>query len=229
MKSILLAVALTPGLLFGVDTRNEDMDRIADSANILHEIMTAPDKGIPQSILNNAQCVGIIPGVKKGAFIVGAKYGKGLVVCRTAGGGWSAPSMVIVEGGSVGLQIGGGETDVVLVVQNKSGENRLMSDKFTIGASAGAMAGPVGRTAQAETDAELHAEILSYSRSRGLFAGVDLGGATLRPDRDANDKIYARPVTQREILRGEVKPPAAADALYRELNRYAVSSSASRN
>jgi lipid-binding SYLF domain-containing protein len=187
MKSILIMLALTPTFLFA-DTRREDMDRISDAANVLHEIMSAPDKGIPQSILSNAQCVGIIPGVKKAGFIVGAKYGKGIMVCRTDDA-WSAPSTVIVEGGSVGLQIGAGETDVVLVVQNKSGEEKLMHDKFTIGASAGAMAGPVGRTAEAETDAEMHAEILSYSRSRGLFAGIDLGGATLRPDKAANDKI----------------------------------------
>jgi SH3 domain-containing YSC84-like protein 1 len=219
-------LALTPAFLFA-DTRREDMDRISDAANVLHEIMSAPDRGIPQSILSNAQCVGIIPGVKKAGFIVGAKYGQGILVCRTDGG-WSAPSTVIVEGGSIGLQIGAGETDVVLVVQNKSGEEKLMHDKFTIGASAGAMAGPVGRTAQAETDAEMQAEILSYSRSRGLFAGIDLGGATLRPDKAANDKIYARPVTQREILQGEVAPPAAANALYSELNRYAVASSARR-
>jgi SH3 domain-containing YSC84-like protein 1 len=220
MKFIIMVLALTPAFLFA-DTRSEELDRISDATTVLHEIMTAPDKGIPQSILNNAQCVGIVPGVKKAGFIVGAKYGKGILTCRTSRG-WSAPSTVIIEGGSIGFQIGAGETDVVLVVQNRSGENKLMQDKFTIGASAGAMAGPVGRTAQAETDAELHAEILSYSRSRGLFAGVDLGGATLRPDEHANRKIYGRPVTQREILTGEVRPPAAARTLYAELNHYTV-------
>ena len=167
------------------------------------------------------------PRVKKAGFIVGAKYGKGILVCRT-GHGWSAPSTVIVEGGSFGFQIGAGETDVVLVVQNKSGERRLMQDKFTFGASAGAMAGPVGRTAQAETDAELHAEILSYSRSRGLFAGIDLSGSTLRPDNDDNQAIYGRQVTQREILTGKVRPPAAADRLYAELNRYSPAGTTAR-
>jgi len=227
MKPIIVVLALAPALLFASDSRRDDMNRISDAASVLQEIMNAPDRGIPQDILSNAQCVGVIPGVKKAGFIVGAKYGQGVMVCRTASG-WSAPSTVIVEGGSVGFQIGAGETDVVLVVQNKSGEEKLMGDKFTIGASAGAMAGPVGRTAQAETDAQLHADILSYSRSRGLFAGVDLGGATLRPDNTANDKIYGRPVTQREILQGEVAPPAAASVLYSELNRYAVSTSARR-
>jgi lipid-binding SYLF domain-containing protein len=226
MKPILIVLVLTPAFLFA-DSRREDLHRITDSASVLHQIMSAPDNSIPRSILGNAQCVGVIPGVKKVGFIVGAKYGQGVMVCRTANG-WSAPSTVIVEGGSVGFQIGAGETDVVLVVQNRSGERRLMGDKFTIGASAGAMAGPVGRTAQAETDAQMHAEILSYSRSRGLFAGVDLGGATLRPDKEANDKIYGRRVTQRRILMGDVRPPHAANRLYRELDRYAVTSSARR-
>jgi SH3 domain-containing YSC84-like protein 1 len=218
MKTTVILLAITPALLFA-DSRADDLDRISHATRVLEEIMRAPDRGIPRDILANAQCVGIIPGVTKGAFIFGAKYGKGIVVCRTPAG-WSAPSTVIVEGGSVGFQIGAGQTDVVLVVQNKSGENRLMQDKFTIGASAGAMAGPVGRTAQAETDAELHAEILSYSRSRGLFAGVDLGGATLRPDNHANYKLYGRRITQREILEGNVPAPPAASGLYAELNRY---------
>ncbi len=218
MKLAIAALALTPAFLFG-DTRSESIERIRDAATVFHEIMTAPDKGIPQEILEKAQCVGIIPGVKKAGFIVGAKYGKGVMTCRT-GNNWSAPSTVIVEGGSIGFQIGAGETDVVLVVQNKSGERRLMQDKFTIGGSAAAMAGPVGRTAQAETDAEMHAEILAYSRARGLFAGIDLGGATLRPDHDDNRSLYGRSVTQQEILTGKVARPASARPLYAELNRY---------
>ncbi len=218
MKFAILTLAVAPALLLA-DTRSDTLDRIQDATRVLHEIMSAPDRGIPQDILGKAQCVGIIPGVKKAGFIVGAKYGKGIVTCRTANG-WSAPSTVIIEGGSVGFQIGAGETDVVLVVQNRAGEDKLMHDKFTIGASAGAMAGPVGRTAQAETDAELHAEILAYSRSRGLFAGVDLGGATLRPDREDNRSVYGRDVTQREILRGAVPPLPEAGPLLAELNRY---------
>ena len=130
--------------------------------------MHTPDKGIPHEILEKAQCVGIIPGLKRAGFIVGAKYGKGVFVCRTSTGAWSAPDVVRIEGGSFGLQIGG-ETDVVMVVQNRSGENRLMEDKFTLGADASVMGGPVGRTADAETDAQLHAEILSWSRARGYF------------------------------------------------------------
>lgn len=225
LKTILLL--LTPAILFANDSRTDDINRISDSASVLHEIMSAPDHAIPSEILDHAQCVGIIPGVKKAGFIIGAKYGKGVIACRTARG-WSGPSTVIIEGGSIGFQIGAGETDLVLVVQNRSGENHIMQDKFTFNASAGAMAGPVGRTAAAETDAELHAEILSYSRSRGLFAGIDLGGATLRPDHEANKRVYGRSVTQREILTGQVAPPAAANQLYSELNRYTTAVNARR-
>jgi len=226
MKYAIITLVLTPAFLFA-DNRADDQKRISDAAEVFQDIMSAPDRGVPQDILAKAQCVGIIPGVKKAGFIVGAKYGKGVLVCKTDHG-WSAPDTVIVEGGSFGLQIGAGETDVVLVVQNRDGENKLMQDKFTIGASAGAMAGPVGRTAQAETDAQLHAEILSYSRSRGLFAGIDLGGATLRPDHEDNRALYGRDVTPKEILTGVVSPPAAANALYSELNRYSSGTSAQR-
>jgi len=149
------------------------------------------------------------------------------MVCRTDHG-WSAPEVVRIEGGSIGFQIGAGETDVVMVVQNKDGQRKLMQDKFTFDASAGAMAGPVGRTTQAETDAQLHAEILAYSRSRGLFAGIDLGGATLRPDNDDNRAMYGRDVTPKEILMGSVTPPPSARALYSELDRYRSGASARR-
>ena len=226
MKFVLVTLSLTPMLLLA-SARTDTLDRMSDAANVLQEVMNAPDHGIPQDILNKAQCVGIIPGVKKAGFIFGAKYGKGIMVCRT-GNGWSAPSTVIVEGGSVGFQIGAGETDVVLVVQNRDGERKIMQDKFTFGASAGAMAGPVGRTASAETDAQLHAEILSYSRSRGLFAGVDLSGATLRPDSADNRAVYGPGVTQRQILTGQVQRPPAADRLYSELREYAGGETASR-
>jgi SH3 domain-containing YSC84-like protein 1 len=219
MKFSIIALALVPAFV-SADTRSDTIERMNDAGTVLQEIMSAPDNAIPQDILGKAQCVGIIPGVKKAGFVVAGKYGKGILVCRSDRG-WSAPSTVVIEGGSVGFQIGAGETDVVLVVQSRSGENKLMQDKFTLNASAGAMAGPVGRTASAETDAEMHAEILSYSRSRGLFAGVDLGGATLRPDNGDNHAVYGREVSQREILTGVVPPPAAAHTLYEELNRYA--------
>jgi SH3 domain-containing YSC84-like protein 1 len=196
--------------------------RITESAAVLSEIMGAKDKGIPEDLLAKAQCVGVVPNLKRAGFVLGAKYGKGVVVCRgTEQVGWSAPSTIRIEGGSVGFQIGAGETDLVFIVMSQRGMDKLMSDKFTVGADASAMAGPVGRSAEARTDATMHAEILAYSRSRGLFAGVSLEGATLRPDNDDNRAIYGRTVTQPEILRGGVNAPPSAEPLYAELNRYA--------
>jgi SH3 domain-containing YSC84-like protein 1 len=196
--------------------------RITESAAVLSEIMNAKDRGIPEDLFEKAQCVGVIPNLKRAGFVIGAKYGKGVVVCRgPEATGWSAPSTTRIEGGSVGLQIGAGETDVVFIVMNQRGMDKLMKDKFTLGADASAMAGPVGRSAEARTDATMHAEILAYSRSRGVFAGVSLEGATLRPDNDDNREIYGRPVTPSEILRGRVTAPPSADSLYAELNRYA--------
>jgi len=193
--------------------------RLRVSGEVLSEILEARDKGVPQDLLEKAQCVGVIPNLKRAGFIVGAKYGKGVVVCRDERG-WSAPSVMRVEGGSVGFQIGAGETDLVLIVMNRRGMDKLMSDKFTVGGDASVMAGPVGRSTEAETDAMLHAEILSYSRSRGVFAGISLEGATLRPDRDDDRELYGRDVTQREILTGAVPRPAGAESLYAELNRF---------
>jgi lipid-binding SYLF domain-containing protein len=201
--------------------------RLRVAGEVLSEILEAKDKGVPQDLLEKSECVGVIPNMKRAGFIVGAKYGKGVVVCRTEHG-WSAPAIDRIEGGSVGLQIGVGETDLVFIVMNQRGMDKLMSDKFTLGADASVMAGPVGRTSEAETDAMMHAEILSYSRSRGVFAGVSLEGATLRPDRDDNRELYGREASQREILTGAIPRPAGAEALYSELNRFAPKRSASR-
>jgi SH3 domain-containing YSC84-like protein 1 len=220
MKPIIIVLALTPAFLLA-DTRSQDLNRISEATNILHEVMSTPGKSIPESIIGRAQCVGIIPRVKKAGFVLAGKYGVGIITCRTRSG-WSAPSTITIEGGSIGFQIGAGESNIFLVVQNQSGEQALMADKFTLNAGAGAMAGPVGRSVGAETSPWMQAKILTYARSRGLFAGVDLGGATLRPDHNANRKIYGRPVTQRQILSGEVRPPAAARSLYGELNHYAL-------
>jgi lipid-binding SYLF domain-containing protein len=228
MKKLLVGVLLlAPGIVttgFAADDSARDADkRIHESALVLSEIMNAGDKAIPEDLLHRAQCVGIIPNLKRAGFIVGAKYGKGVLTCRTReGAGWSAPSTVRIEGGSIGFQIGAGETDVVFIVMNRGGEEKLMKDKFTIGGDASAMAGPVGRSTTAQTDAMMKAEILSWSRSRGIFAGVSLDGATLRPDNEDNAKIYGRPVSQREILEGHVEPPPAAAPLYDELNRVAT-------
>jgi len=215
-----LLLALAPAIMFA-DSKGHADKLLNESANVFNEIMSAPDKGIPSDILNRAQCIGIVPNMKRAGFIVGGKYGKGVLTCRT-GNGWSAPSIIRIEGGSVGFQIGAGETDLVFVVQNKSGENKLMQDKFTVGGDASVMAGPVGRSAAAETDAMMHAEILSYSRARGVFAGISLSGSTLRPDKDDNEALYGHPVTQQDILTGGVQRPPEARPLYSTLDNYSM-------
>jgi len=199
----------------------EAAKRLDAAAELLTENMSAPDKGIPQDLLNKAACIVIVPGLKKGAFVIGVKYGRGFINCRhSSGHGWSAPAGIRVEGGSVGFQIGGSETDVVMLVMNQGGVKKLLSSKFTLGADASAAAGPVGRTSSALTDAQMHAEILTWSRARGLFAGISLEGATLRPDDDANQEMYNTKTTNRGIVMGDTKPPAAAARLEAELNRY---------
>lgn len=216
---IAVLLALGPVVAFASTERDHATKVINESANVFNEIMSTPDKGIPRNILDHAQCIGIVPNLKRAGFIVGGKFGKGVLTCRT-GNGWSAPSIVRVEGGSVGFQIGAGETDLVFVVQNRSGQDKLMQDKFTVGGDASVMAGPVGRTGEAQTDAMMHASILSYSRARGVFAGISLEGATLRPDRDDNAALYNRAVTQREILTGGVQRPPEAKPLYSSLETY---------
>src|SRR5580658_10001849 len=194
MRKTLIAILTIAGSIspaaFAADREIKVDDRLDAAADTLTDMMRASDKGIPQDLLNKAHCVVVIPGMKKAGFIFGAKYGRGFAVCRRAGGlGWSAPAAMRVEGGSVGFQIGASETDIVLLVMNDGGMKRLLSDKFTIGGDATAAAGPVGRDAGAQTDAMMKAEMLSYSRSRGLFAGVSLEGAALRPDEDANREM----------------------------------------
>jgi lipid-binding SYLF domain-containing protein len=187
------------------------VNRLDDAAVVLSEIMDSPDKGIPQDLMEKAHCVVVVPGMKKGAFIVGGKYGKGFLSCRNVGKvGWSAPAAIRVEGGSVGFQIGGSETDVVMLVMNESGAKKLMSSQFTLGGEGSVAAGPVGRTATAETDAFMRAEVLSWSRSRGVFAGISLQGATLRQDLDDNREIYGKRLTTEEVVRRHTPPPASA-------------------
>ncbi len=204
--------------MFAAENANE---RLTNASTVLQEMMRMDDKGIPQDLISKAQCVVVVPGVKKAGFIVGAKYGKGFAACRkTSGGpGWTAPAAVRIEGGSVGFQIGASEQDVILLVMNQGGEQKLLQDKFTIGGDASAAAGPVGRDLSAQTDAQLHAEMLSYSRSRGLFAGIALTGATLRPDHEANKELYGSDMGNKEILNGDVAPPAGAAQFERLLNR----------
>jgi SH3 domain-containing YSC84-like protein 1 len=185
--------------------------------------MATPDKGIPQELLEKSECIVIVPGMKKAAFIVGGNFGRGFMLCREPSGtGWSAPAGVRVEGGSFGFQIGGSETDVIMLVMNRGGAEKLLSSKFTLGADASVAGGPVGRTSSAETDLKMHAEILTYSRARGVFAGIALDGATLRPDDDSNAELYPTKPTNKEIVMGKTDAPAAASQLIEELNRYSA-------
>ncbi len=224
MRKTLVTILAIAGTMssaaFAADREIKVDDRLDASAETLTDMMHAADKGIPQDLMDKAHCVVVVPGMKKAGFIFGAKYGRGFAVCRRQGGsGWSAPAAMRVEGGSVGFQIGASETDIVLLVMNDGGMKHLLSDKFTIGGEATAAAGPVGRDATATTDAMLHAEMLSYSRARGLFAGISLEGATLRPDGDTNRELYGHDSTNREILTGDFKTPAAARKFEHALHR----------
>jgi lipid-binding SYLF domain-containing protein len=218
-RGLLCLIAALPLL---ADRQSDDIKRIDAATTDMIEMMHAKDGGVAEDLMQRAHCVGVIPGMKRAGLVVGANYGKGLLTCRIHGSNkWSAPSMVILEGGSFGLQIGAGETDVMFTIMNQAGEDRLMKDKVTLGGEVAAMAGPVGRDIKAQTDAMMTAEILSWSRSRGVFAGVDLNGASLRQDKDDNHALYGREVTQHEILHGEVPAPEAAARLHHELERYA--------
>ena len=213
----ILCVALLATLMMSA---SEAGKRAGEAADVLSEIMAAGDKSIPQDLLNKAHCAIVVPGLKKGAFIVGANYGRGFISCRKGRTGWSAPAGVRVEGGSFGFQIGGSETDVIMLVLNERGAEKLMSSKFTLGGDASVAAGPVGRTSSAETDALMRAEILSWSRSRGAFAGIALKGATMRPDADSNKELYGKELTNREILTGNTATPEEAARLISVLNKY---------
>lgn len=196
--------------------------QLQKATNVVNEIMGTPDKGIPNELLERAVCVGIVPSELKFALGIGGSYGRGMLVCRRGGNGvWGAPSMITVGSGSVGFQIGGKSTDVVFIVMNAGGARKLVQDSVKLGAEASVAAGPVGRSAQGATDAQLHAEILSYSRSQGLFAGVSLDGAVLKQDRDDNEKLYGHKVSAKQILiEGTVPTPQAARGLVRTLTKY---------
>ncbi len=198
-------------------------ERLADAASLFGEIMGAPDRAIPQDLLRSAACLVVVPGVKRAAFVVGGKYGRGFMVCRKESGtGWGAPGAVRIEGGSFGLQIGVSSTDVVLLVKNPRGMKKLLSDKFTLGLDASVAGGPLGRDTSAMTDAMMTAEILSWSRSKGLFAGVSLDGATLRNDIDENEAMYGKRWTNKDIVNSNVAPPKDAAELLKQLNRYSM-------
>jgi lipid-binding SYLF domain-containing protein len=212
---------LTIGLAVGVLSAQEQTPdhRLRSAATVLQEIMSAPDKGIPDELLEKAQCVMIVPGLKKGAFLVGGEYGRGFALCRR-NGRWGGPAAIKFGGGSFGAQIGGESTDVIMLVMNRSGMEKLATDKFAIGGDASAAAGPVGRTGAANTDILLHSEILSYSRTRGVFAGVSLDGTVVSQDGNEDRKLYGREVRNRDVLMGQVLPPSAAQTLISELDRY---------
>ncbi|MBZ5602953.1 MAG: lipid-binding SYLF domain-containing protein [Acidobacteriia bacterium] len=220
MKFLLVAaIAITP--MIAKD--NESAKRLNDAADVFSEVMAAPDKGIPQEMLDHAHCIVIVPDLKTAAFVVGGKYGKGYISCRSkVGPGWSAPGTVRIEGGSVGFQIGGSSTDLIMLVMNERGADKLLSSKFTLGVEGSVAAGPVGRTATAQTDAQMHADILSWSRSQGLFAGLALEGATLREDLDDNADLYGKKIENRAIVTKKHRMPPAAQKLIMLLNKYSA-------
>jgi lipid-binding SYLF domain-containing protein len=218
LKMAICAVVVAqwlPTVALAADTPS----RIKDAAETVNSLSAAPDKGIPEDLLKKAQCIVVVPSLKSGAFIVGADYGRGFASCRTASG-WSAPAAVKVEGGSFGFQIGGSETEVVMLVMNKKGMDRLLSTKFTLGGEVKVAAGPVGRSGQAKTDAGMTAEILSYSRSKGVFAGVALNGATLREDDSANEDLYGKEVSNKTILMGSVAVPPSAQPFLNAIRNF---------
>jgi lipid-binding SYLF domain-containing protein len=217
-----VALMCAPLMAETKEPTREPVKRLEESATVLSEIMSAPDKGIPRDLFEKAACIVIVPGLKKGAFFVGGQYGKGYLSCRNKNReGWSAPGTVRMEGGSVGLQIGGSQTDLIMLVMNQRGADKLLSSKFTLGAEGEVAAGPVGRSSTAETDALMRAEILSWSRSRGIFAGIALKGATLRQDLDDNRALYGQKLENREIVSSSgMAQPRAATKLITLLGRY---------
>lgn len=218
-----LAVVMCLCFTLPLLAQKKEEERLKSSYLVLKEVLATPDKGIPHDLLHKAECVVVFPAVKKAAFIVGASYGRGVVTCRSGAdfrGRWSAPAMMAMEGGSVGFQIGGQETDFVLLVMNEKGAESILTSKVKLGADASIAAGPVGRTTSAETDIVMKAQILSWSRSRGAFAGISLAGSTLRSDDDANKNLYGKELNAKQIVReGTVKTPPAAQPLVSLLNR----------
>ena len=211
------AFFLTPA--FAASDREDDIQRIDNSAEVLQEIMSTPDKAIPQKLLESAKCIAIIPGEKKAAFMFGGRYGKGLAICKTAQG-WSAPLFLTIGGGSFGFQIGASSTDIVMLIMNDHGMKSLLSDRFKIGADASVAAGPVGRHVAAGTDLKLTAEILTYSRSKGVFAGVSLDGAVVEADHSGDRSMYGSDTNRQSILDGKVTVPKDAMNFAREVAQY---------
>lgn len=220
IASILLCIGFVPAV-FAASSRDDLQNRINSAKSVLEEIMAAQDRSIPLNILEQATCVGVVPGMLKGAFIFGGQYGQGVVTCRT-GKGWSAPVFIRMAGGSFGFQIGGQSTDLVLVAVNNRGFQDLLKSKFKICGDASAAAGPVGRAGQAATDWKMNAELLSYSRNKGLFAGIDLDGTSVTQNQDDTDTFYGTPHTFESILKGDVAVPEGAVPFVRSVAHYFV-------
>ena len=231
MKRLLLlwVVAGLAALVFAADEKASDkeskaQDRVQAAADVLNEIQAAPDQGIPEEVLGSAECVAVVPSMLKGGFVVGAQYGRGVSSCRTPKG-WSAPAFFSVTGGSFGLQIGGQAVDLVMLIMNENGMKSLLSSKFKLGADASVAAGPVGRHAAAGTDWKMRAQILSYSRARGIFAGLELNGAVIKQDKDSTREFYGHMVTSKASLQGEIEAPQGAYPFLQTLAKWAKEAS----
>ena len=231
MKNIFSLIAMALLLSAPAFAQKDENKRISNSGTVMTEILNIPDD-IPRDILDKAECVIILPSVMKIAFGVGGSYGRGVMTCRSGkdfSGRWSAPSMMAVEGGSFGLQLGGEATDFVLLVMNRRGADSILTSQVKLGGDVAAAAGPKGRDAAASTDVTMRAEILSYSRSRGLFAGISLEGSTLRPDNDGNERLYGKGITAKEVvINSKIRPPASAKSLLATLNRRSPKNNSSK-
>lgn len=223
MKKLCIVVVLIcvwSAAAFAADDSSKAADRVKAAATVLDQIQSAPDTGIPAEVLGSAECVAVVPSMLKAGFVFGARYGRGVASCRTASG-WSAPAFFSIKGGSFGLQIGGQAVDLVMLIMNKQGMENLLHSKFKLGADASVAAGPVGRHAAADTDWKMRAQVLSYSRARGVFAGLELNGAVIAQDGDSTREFYGKPVSFQESLTGKVSPPAAADPFLSTLSKWA--------
>lgn len=218
---LLVFLALAVGVPALASDRSKVVGRLDEAANVMNEIMAAPDRGVPEEIMSDAKCVAIVPSYLKGGFVVGGSYGKGVATCRTSSGAWSAPATFRMEGGSFGLQIGGEAVDLVLIIMNDRGMERLLSSKFKLGADASAAAGPVGRHVEGTTDWKLRAQVLTYSRSRGVFAGLTVNGSTIRQDKDDTRALYGRMVRFRTSLTGAIAVPQGAEGFVSTVAKYA--------
>lgn len=221
-SAVLALIALLSTAAFAQSgDRTKEMDRVDAAGTVLNEIMSAPDSGIPNEIIESAKCIAVVPSMLKGAFVLGAERGKGVASCRTTKGAWSAPAFFVVEGGSLGFQVGGQAADVVMLIMNDGGMRNLLQSKFKLGVNASAAAGPVGRHAEGSTDWKMRAEVLTYSRARGLFAGLSLNGASIRQDQDSTRSFYGHMIPYRSLLTGITPVPADANPFIEALSKYA--------